>query len=384
MRNTQLTHSANHTFFSINKVFFQPIFSVFLFLTSFGLFGQEAVDTTVYSYASTMPIPMLNSCQPAQHPTWSIDSLRACAESEFISLVSRNIQYPQEAREKNIQGMVVASYIVEKNGKISNLSVLKEIGGGCGNEALRVLDALNEAGLRFIPAQNEGKIVRLRMNVPLKFRLEEAKPYTLNAVGDSIYNIVDTQVQFKGGLDSMANYIVNRLEYPKNWKDSCKTGIIELSLLIFQDGSLMVDNQLDFSNLGGDFQFNAIRLANRSIGKWIPATYQGKNVITSYPFRVPFKSDLKTCTTTNASFEKALLLSDEAFVLADTGKEEETIAKLSEAIKLDPKNTELRYYRANAYFQLNRKEEACADFTSIKTQLGMTWFEGLGRIICGF
>jgi TonB family protein len=363
------------------------LLTAFFLLVTFFLRAQitaELPDTMVYSFATSMPIPMMASCQPNLHPTWPIDSLRQCADNEFLSMLARNVRYPQEAREKNLQGMVVASFIVEKNGKISNLSILKDIGSGCGEEALRVLWALDEAGLRYLPAQNEGKYVRMRMSVPLKFRLEEAKPYIINAVGDSIYNIVDTQIQFAGGADSMASYIVNRLEYPKLWKDSCKTGVIELSLLIFQDGSLVVENQLDFSNLGGDFQFNAIRLANRSIGKWKPAIYEGKNVISSVPFRLPFKSNNKVCATANENFDKALILADDAFTLADAGKDEDAVAKLSEAIKLDPNNSELRYYRGNAYFQMNKKEEACVDFTSIKKQLGVTWFESLGRVLCGF
>ena len=348
------------------------------------VFSQTDSDTTVYAVAESMPMAMLASCVPSQHPGWTVDSTRRCSEQQLMLLLAQNIRYPQAAREKNVQGVVAISFVVEKNGRTSNHKILKDIGEGCGAEALRVLRALDEAGLRWLPGEQAGKPVRTTVTVPLKFRLEDAKPFIVNDFGDSIYVDLDVPASFAGGLDSLAKYVVNHIEYPKNQLDSCKTGVVEMALVVYPDASVRVDNQLDFNNLGGDFQFNAIRLANRTVGKWRPAEFEDVPVASNFTLRVPFKSSAKGCKTANDNFEKALLLADEAVTLADAGKPDEALAKIGEALALHPRNTEFLYYLANVYLGMSKKDEACADFAQIKAVLGYTWFESFGRVICGW
>lgn len=347
-------------------------------------FSQTDSDTTIYAVAESMPMAMLASCAPSQHPGWTMDSTRRCSEQQLMLLLAQNIRYPQAAREKNVQGVVAISFVVEKNGRTTGHKILKDIGEGCGEESLRVMRALDEAGLRWLPGTQGGKPVRTTVTVPLKFRLEDAKPFIVNDFGDSIYVDLDVPASFPGGLDSLAKYVVNNIEYPKSQLDSCKTGVVEMSLVIYPDASVRVDNQLDFNNLGGDFQFNAIRFANRTAGKWAPAQFEGKAVASNFTLRLPFKSSAKGCATANDKFEKSMLLADEAVTLADTGKADEALAKISEALVLHPRNTEFLYYRANIYLGANKKEEACADFTQIKSILGYTWFESFGRVLCGW
>lgn len=62
-------------------------------------------------------------------------------------------------------------------------------------------------------------------------------------------------------MDSLVAFVINELEYPAEYADSCKTGVLKMALLIRDDGSVQVDNQLDFNNLGFEFQFKAIWLA---------------------------------------------------------------------------------------------------------------------------
>lgn len=331
-----------------------------------------------------MPMAMLASCTPSEHPGWNADSVRRCSEQQLMLLLAQNIRYPQAAREKNVQGMVVTSFVVEKNGRTSGHKILKDIGEGCGDEALRVFRALDEAGLRWVPGMQAGKPVRTTVSVPLKFRLEDAKPFIVNEFGDSIYVDLDVAASFPGGLDSLAKYVVNHAEYPKSQLDSCKTGVVEMSLVIYPDASVRVDNQLDFNNLGGDFQFNAIRFANRTAGKWLPAQFEGRAVASNFTLRVPFTSPAKSCKSANEKFEKAMLLADEAVTLADAGKPDEALSKISEALVAHPGNTEFLYYRANIYLGMSKKEEACTDFAQIKSVLGYTWFESFGRVICGW
>lgn len=358
-----------------------------LFLSFFSLYllGQSSQDTSIYSIADEMPYPLLKKCAPELHPGWTSDSIRRCAESQLFSLLAANIRYPEEARNQNLQGTVVISCVVEpSNGRLSHLSILKDIGGGCGAEAMRVLQALDEAGLRWRPGIFAGKPVRIRHALPIRFRLEAALPYYLSNEGDTIYTELDKAADFKGGVDSLLTYLVNRLQYPTAWKDSCKTGVIEMAAMVQVDGTLKIFNQLDFSNLGMDFQFEAMRLARRSAGQWIPAQYQDKAVNSTLPLRVVFKSDAPGCATANANFDRAMILADEGATLLEAKKAEEAIQKWNEALALQPDNCELLYYRGTAQMNQNRREEACKDYNRVKQLLGITWFEEIRRLVCGF
>lgn len=348
------------------------------------LFGQTNPDTAIYEVAEQLPYPLLASCQPEQHPGWTLDSIRGCAEPQLLALLAKNIRYPEEARQQNIEGTVVTSFVVEKNGQMSGISILKDIGGGCGDEAARVLGALGELGLRWKPAMRGGKSVRMRQALPVRFKLQEALPYYLAENGDTIYVNTDTPVDFPGGADSLIAFVLNRLEYPVQYIDSCKTGVIEMAVLIRPNGNVEISNQLDFNNLGSDFLWKAIQLVNNTAGYWTAATYHGKPVTTTVPLRVLFKSSSPGCAQTNARFDQAMILADEGANLANQNETDKAIEKWTQALALQPDNTELMYYRGSAYLGLNKREEACQDFNQIKRVLGLTWFEPLRRLACGW
>jgi hypothetical protein len=361
------------------------VLTFFLSFYSFFLLAQAIPDTTVYNIADVMPYPLLKKCIPEQNPGWNgnVDSIRRCAETQLFSILAANIRYPEEARTNNVKGTVVVSGIVEPaTGRISNLQLLKDIGSGCGAEALRVLTALDAAGLRWQSGKLAGKPVRVRQTLPIRFRLQEALPYYVTTEGDTIYSSMDKGPNFKGGVDSLLKFVVNRLDYPISWDDSCRTGVIEMSTIVQKDGNLKVINQLDFNNLGMDFQFEALRLGRKSAGLWIPAEYKGQAVNTALPLRVVFKSQLESCATVNANFDRAMILADEGATLLEQDKPEEAIQKWNEAIVLQPNNCELLYYRGTANMNQNRREEACKDYNRVKELLGITWFEEIRRLVC--
>lgn len=363
------------------------ILTFLLTLFSISLFAQAVQDTAIYNIADAMPYPLLNSCIPERHPNWNgnADSIRRCAENQLFAILASNIRYPETARTQNLQGTVVVSCIIEPNsGRLSNLKLLKDIGGGCGEEAVRVLAALDQAGLRWQPGILAGKPVRVRQALPIRFRLQETLPFYISTEGDTIHTEWSKSADFKGGLDSLVSFLINKLDYPAAWEDSCKTGVIEMATVIKKDGTLKVVNQLDFSNLGMDFQFEALRLARRSGGLWIPAEFNGAAVNTTLPLRVVFKSEMEGCATINANFDRAMLLADEGATLLEQAKPEEAIKKWDEALKLQPDNCELLYYRGTALMNQSRREDACKDYSRVKQLLGVTWFEDIRRLVCGF
>ncbi len=84
-----------------------------------------------------------------------------------IRFLQQNIQYPQMARESGIQGTVYVTFVVEKNGSVTDVRVLRGIGGGCDEEAVRVIKAMP----KWNPGKQRGKPVRVQFNMPIKFTL---------------------------------------------------------------------------------------------------------------------------------------------------------------------------------------------------------------------
>lgn len=84
-----------------------------------------------------------------------------------IKFLKENIKYPDEARKQGISGTVFVSFVVEKDGSISNVKLLRGIGGGCDKEALRVVSMLPN----YEPGLQDGKPVRTQFNLPISFKL---------------------------------------------------------------------------------------------------------------------------------------------------------------------------------------------------------------------
>ncbi len=92
---------------------------------------------------------------------------KACANEKLMAFIYQNIKYPSLARENNIQGMVVVQFVVEQDGSISNIKCLRDIGAGCGEEAMRVVEAMPN----WNPGKQRGRPVRVMFTLPVKFKL---------------------------------------------------------------------------------------------------------------------------------------------------------------------------------------------------------------------
>jgi len=84
-----------------------------------------------------------------------------------IKFLQENIKYPQAARESSLSGLVYITFIVETDGTITNIRVLRGIGGGCDEEAVRVIKLMP----KWTPGKQRGKPVRVQFSMPVQFKL---------------------------------------------------------------------------------------------------------------------------------------------------------------------------------------------------------------------
>jgi periplasmic protein TonB len=89
-------------------------------------------------------------------------------EAERNKFLAENIQYPQQATENGIQGTVYVSFVVDSKGNVTDVKILRGIGGGCDEEALRVVKMMP----KWHPGKQNGKNVRVLFNMPIYFKLQ--------------------------------------------------------------------------------------------------------------------------------------------------------------------------------------------------------------------
>ena len=89
-------------------------------------------------------------------------------QAAMMKWLSKNINYPPIAAENNIQGRVMVSFVVEPNGSISNVKIVRGVDPNLDKEAMRVVGKMP----KWKPGMQTGKPVRARFTLPVQFRLQ--------------------------------------------------------------------------------------------------------------------------------------------------------------------------------------------------------------------
>ncbi|MFC2111539.1 energy transducer TonB [Bacteroidota bacterium] len=89
-------------------------------------------------------------------------------ETARINFLKQNIEYPELAREQGIQGTVYVTFVIRNDGSLSDIGILRGIGGGCDEEVIRVIKLMP----KWEPGYQRGKAVNVQFNMPMKFTLE--------------------------------------------------------------------------------------------------------------------------------------------------------------------------------------------------------------------
>ena len=96
------------------------------------------------------------------------DKKRICAEEKMSDFIYENLNYPEAAKEASTEGTVVIRFVVNKDGSVSKAVIVRDIGKGCGAEALRVVNNMP----KWEPGKQRGRPVNVQYNLPVKFNLD--------------------------------------------------------------------------------------------------------------------------------------------------------------------------------------------------------------------
>lgn len=217
--------------------------------------------------------------------------------------LSQNLSYPNEAREKGIEGTVLVAFVVNTDGTVSNVEILRGIGGGCDEEVVRII----KGSANWTPGKEGGKPVRSRMRLPLTFKLGEPGPSgnstnpefrpvaLLPATDGHDPNQENTEVFFEkqdtpptpiGGMEAWQRYLAENLTYPTSARMRGIQGTVVVSFVVNTDGT--VEDVKLVRGIGGGCDQEALRIFKGS-PRWSPGMIKGKAVRTRMKLPLSFK-----------------------------------------------------------------------------------------------
>ena len=218
--------------------------------------------------------------------------------SEMMTYLSGNIKYPEEAKEKGISGRVFLSFVVEKDGAVSNVKVAKGIGKECDDEAVRVVKAMP----KWKPGLMKGKPVRVSYMLPIFFKLDEGEAYKpvkgetvapqadLKPGKDGVWDIAETMPEYPGGIDGLRTYIQENLTVPEKYKnvETKAEYRVFVQFVVAEDGSITNVELKKSEPSKKDLNEEAIRVV-KGMPKWKPGTVDGKPVKVRYLLPVTYR-----------------------------------------------------------------------------------------------
>ena len=186
-------------------------------------------------------------------------------EEAMMKYVAENIKYPQAAKDKNISGRVFVGFIVEKDGSVSTVKVLRGIGGGCDEEAVRVISSMP----KWKPGIKDGKPVRVSYMMPIFFKLDDGQPAKsvkkekannpdMTPDKNGVYQIVEEMPKFPGGEDALMDYVSKNVVYPKEAQEKGISGRVFVGFIVEKDGS--VSDVKVLRGIGGGCDEEAVRV----------------------------------------------------------------------------------------------------------------------------
>ncbi len=90
-------------------------------------------------------------------------------QKERLKFIEKNMEYPNAAYDKGIEGAVYVSFYVEEDGSLSNIEIIKGLEGGFNEEVVRLIKLMP----KWKPAIRDGKPIRMKISYPMAFRLND-------------------------------------------------------------------------------------------------------------------------------------------------------------------------------------------------------------------
>ena len=221
----------------------------------------------------------------------------------MMQFLSKNIKYPVNAQKNGTQGRVTVQFIVNADGSISNIGIIRGVDPELDGEAVRVISTMPN----WKPGTQKGKPVRVKYTVPVMFRLpdedkkKEYKPVPkieeTVVVGygtrkespveeGQVFEVVEQMPSFPGGTEGLMRYLSKNIKYPVGAQKAGTQGRVVVEVIIDANGN--VTNPKVSQGVDPLLDAEAIRVT-ANMPKWQPGTQRGQAVNVRYTFPIIFR-----------------------------------------------------------------------------------------------
>lgn len=222
-------------------------------------------------------------------------------ERALMNHIITNLRYPEAAEKANIQGRVIATFVVKNDGSIDDVKIVRSVDPDIDAEAIRLIKSLP----KFTPGTVDGKPVNVQYTLPLIFKLtdEEGIPQPDNAsgskmapvnAGNQVFSTVEQKPEFPGGEIGLVNYIAKNIRYPESAKEKNIEGRVVARFVVNSDGTIG-DVEI-VRGIDPDIDAEAVRVI-KSLPKFTPAKINDKPVSVWYTLPLMFKNTDETGST---------------------------------------------------------------------------------------
>jgi len=216
---------------------------------------------------------------------------------KMMQFISSSIKYPRDAQEAGVQGRVILSCIVNKDGSISDIEAVRSIHPSLDAEAIRVMKSMPE----WTPGTQQGEAVRVKYIIPITFSLDGRGEQSVNRLSgeqslkqpqspkepaDGVYTVVEVAPKFPGEVNGIVKFIADNINYPMDAKDAGLQGRVIVAFVVNEDGSL--SNISVVRAIHPSLDAEAIRVV-KAMPKWTPGEQKGKAVKVRYVLPVTFR-----------------------------------------------------------------------------------------------
>lgn len=136
---------------------------------------SSAAEATAEPTATLVPADKPPASIPENKTFTSVEDMPQ-PPFDVMKYLRENIRYPEEAKKQSIQGRAVLQFVVDRDGSITDINLMRDIGGGCGEEAVRVVKTMP----KWKPGRQAGQPVRVYYTLPVSFRLQDTEQPAIN------------------------------------------------------------------------------------------------------------------------------------------------------------------------------------------------------------
>lgn len=240
-------------------------------------------------------------------------------DTQLVEFLKKTIQYPVKAQEAGTQGRVICQFVIEKDGSISEIEIVRSVDPLLDAEAVRVIGLMP----KWTPGTQRGQAVRVKYTMPINFALKDKTPTQQNAKAakpgaesqpegqseekepaeskvppittnettkadteDPVFIVVEKMPSFPGGSDMLFQYLNASVSYPVEAHKNKVQGRVICQFVINKDGS--IDDVTVVKSVDPHLDAEAIRVI-KAMPEWTPGMQRGKTVRVKYTLPINFK-----------------------------------------------------------------------------------------------